>query len=101
MSEHKRKSRKLWFRAKTYGWGWFPITWQGWAVTVLFALLFTLACLAFSGWVGAAAEARVGSRDIAFGVLEFLAAIALLSYTLFRICSRYGEPPRWRWGKNN
>lgn len=100
MSKSKRKPRALWFRAKTYGWGWFPISWQGWAITVLYAVLFTLAFLVFFGWVGAATEARVGFRDIAFGVLEFLAVIVLLSYSLFRICSRYGEKPRWRWGRD-
>lgn len=99
MSEHKRKARKLWFRAKSYGWGWFPITWQGWLVTVIYALLFTLSVLVFLGWVGAAAESGIRSRDIAFGVLEFLAVIAVLSYTLFRVCSKYGEPARWRWRK--
>ncbi len=99
MSEHKRKVRKLWFRAKEYGWGWYPISWQGWAVTVVYAILFTFTCLVFSGWVGAAEEAGVSFRDIAFGVLEFLAVIALLSYTLFRICMKWGEKPGWRWGK--
>lgn len=101
MSEHKRKVRKLWFRAKEYGWGWFPISWQGWAVTVLFSLLFTISFLVFFGWIGTAAEAKVGFRDIAFGVLEFLAVIALLSYSLFRICTKWGEEPKWRWGKRS
>ena len=99
MSEHKRKTQKLWFRAKSYGWGWFPLTWQGWLITVLYALLFTLTLLVFFGWAGAAAESEAQTRDIVFGVLEFLAVIAILSYSLFRICSKYGEPARWRWGK--
>lgn len=99
MSEHKKKVRKLWFRAKEYGWGWFPISWQGWLVTILFAFLFALSFLVFFGWIGTAAEARVETRDIVFGVLEFLAAIGLLSYILFRICTKYGEKPGWRWGK--
>ena len=25
-----------WFRKKTFGYGWTPCTWQGWAVMVLF-----------------------------------------------------------------
>lgn len=99
MSEHKRKVRKLWFRAKEYGWGWFPISWQGWAITVLYALLFTLSFLLFSSWIGAAAEADVETRDIVFGVVEFVTVITLLSYTLYRICLKWGEKPGWRWGK--
>ena len=99
MSEHKRKGRKLWFKAKEYGWGWFPITWQGWAVTIAYALLFTLSFLVFFGWIGAASESRVDTRDFVFGVLEFLIVLGILTYSLFRICMRYGEAPSWRWGK--
>lgn len=99
MSEHKNKRPTRWFRAKEYGWGWFPVTWQGWLVTVAFALLFTLTFLVFFGWIGSATEAGVEARDLAFGVLEFLLAIGLLSYILYRICVRFGEKPGWRWGK--
>ncbi|HRH55759.1 MAG TPA: hypothetical protein PK609_02750 [Candidatus Paceibacterota bacterium] len=97
MSEHKRKVRKLWFRAKEYGWGWYPVSWQGWLITVLYALLFTITFLLFFGWIGAAREAE--TRDLIFGILEFLAVITLLSYSLYRICSKFGEKPEWRWGK--
>ncbi len=99
MSKRTRKARKLWFRAKEFGWGWYPVSWQGWLVTVLYALLFTLTLLIFVGWAGTAAEAGVDTRDIVFGILEFLFVLFLLSYSLYRICMRYGEPPRWRWGK--
>lgn len=99
MSERKRKARKLWFRAKDFGWGWFPISWEGWAVTLLYAVLFTLSLLVFFGWVGAATESRVGMRELAFGIIEFLAVLGILSYSLYRICLRRGEAPEWRWGK--
>lgn len=33
-----RHGRRLWFRAKSYGWGWYPATWEGYLVTVLFVL---------------------------------------------------------------
>ena len=23
---------KKWFAAKRYGWGWYPVTWQGWGI---------------------------------------------------------------------
>ena len=101
MSKNKRKPRTLWFRAKDYGWGWFPITWQGWLVTALYAALFTLSCLLFFGWVGAAAESRAGAREIVFGVIEFLLVLGILSYSLYRICMKWGEKPEWRWGREN
>ena len=28
--------RRPWFKAKRYGWGWAPATWQGWLVLLLF-----------------------------------------------------------------
>jgi hypothetical protein len=32
---------KYWFPAKRYGWGWGPpVTWQGWAVLVVWLLAF-------------------------------------------------------------
>lgn len=34
----------MWFRAKRYGWGWRPVTWQGWAVVAVWVA-------AFSGWL--------------------------------------------------
>ena len=37
----RMENKKLWFRAKRYGWGWYPCSWQGWAVLAMyvFALL--------------------------------------------------------------
>ena len=29
-------SKKYWFKAKQYGWGWSPSSWQGWAVICLY-----------------------------------------------------------------
>lgn len=100
MSRRTKRAKKLWFRAKTYGWGWFPITWQGWLVTFVYTLLFTLSCLVFVAWLGSAQQADATTRDLTLGTAEFLAVIAILTYTLYRICRRYGEKPRWRWGKD-
>ena len=100
MGQHKNNHKKLWFRAKTYGWGWVPVTWQGWAVTAGYTLIFTLLLLGFFAWIGPAKESGADAREITLGSLEFLAAILLLSYTLYRVCRRFGEKPRWRWGKD-
>ena len=74
---------ELWFRAKRYGWGWTPATWQGWAVTVLFVVGFT-AWLAW--WVE-------GDRD-ALGLLPLVA----LTLGLLLVSWKKGERPRWQWG---
>ncbi len=37
-------SRPNWFKRKRYDWGWLPVTWHGWAVTMMYAVgVFTLA----------------------------------------------------------
>lgn len=95
----KRRQSKLWFKAKRYGWGWTPVTWQGWLITLVFALLYTLLSIAFIGWLGAATEAfAVDYRGLSLSTLEFLAAFTLLTHALIRICTRFGEKPGWRWG---
>jgi len=39
---------KLWFRAKTVGWGWgLPLAWQGWVAYALYAVLLTAGVIRF------------------------------------------------------
>ncbi|MSO92108.1 MAG: hypothetical protein EXQ86_01745 [Rhodospirillales bacterium] len=73
----------LWFKAKRYGWGWTPATWQGWAVTIFFVVAFT-AWLTW--WVN-------GEHD-PLGMLPLLA----LTAGLILVCWKKGERPRWQWG---
>jgi hypothetical protein len=80
----------LWFRAKRYGWGWTPVTWQGWAITIVYAL-------AVAGW--SAYEVVTGRRQPFSAVWPDLIGILLLTALLVAICWIKGERPRWRWGK--
>ena len=99
MSEHKGKVKKLWFKAKEYGWGWYPVSWQGWALTAVFAALYAISFVLFFGWAGSATEAHANTQTSVLGILEFLIWIAFLTYLLIRICTKYGEKPGWRWGR--
>lgn len=79
--------KKLWFRAKTYGWGWTPSTWQGWVVILAYLVL------VYGGlWVGV----RYLPEDKQ--VVLFFPYIALLTALVFWISFTKGEKPRWRWG---
>ena len=80
--------KKLWFKAKMYGWGWYPCSWEGWAVTFGYIVLVLL--------FGLTLDEQSPPKEIAF---TFLLPIALLTAALIRICYRKGERPRWRWGK--
>ncbi len=77
--------KKIWFPAKTYGFGWgTPTCWQGWAVL---AVYLGLIC------AGTVFLGKVGSPDL------FIAYIALLSGALVFVCWLKGEKPGWRWKK--
>lgn len=78
----------LWFRRKTYGWGWTPITWQGWTVTFVFIAIPLLVKLI------------VKTLDYPKFVQNFalLATLPLVIVGLTVVCLRYGEKPRWQWG---
>ena len=78
-------TKKYWFPAKRYGWGWgFPRTWQGALVLAAFCVLVVAG--------GLTLPARYG--EAAFAVY-----CGILSLILVVICWIKGEPPKWRWGK--
>ena len=82
------KETKLWFKAKRYGWGWYPISWQGWSVTFIYILLLLLFGLTIDE----------NSTPIETSS-TFLLPITLLTISLIRICYKKGEKPEWRWGE--
>ncbi|MDE3023672.1 MAG: hypothetical protein KGI54_17800 [Pseudomonadota bacterium] len=76
---------EYWFPAKRYGWGWgIPVTWQGWAVIVVYVLFVLLAVITVPPIIYP---------------LWFLIVLVLLNAMLFIICWLKGEPLRWRGGR--
>jgi hypothetical protein len=81
------RNDKIWFPAKTYGFGWgFPVCWQGWVVFGAYLLLI------FGGAFFLLTE------DLAVFYILYVVA---LSAALIFACWLKGEPPRWSWGKRN
>lgn len=81
----KRDERRIWFHAKTYGYGWgLPASWQGWVVYIGYGLLL------WAGW------ARFGHERF-----WFFAYALLLTALLLGICLLKGEKARWRWGRRD
>ncbi len=74
--------KKIWFRRKLYGWGWYPSSWEGWVVLLIWVALF-----AFS-------MSRVDHEGIKNIWLVFL-----FTGILILVCYKKGEKPRWQWGK--
>jgi uncharacterized membrane protein YhaH (DUF805 family) len=75
------------FKAKTYGWGWTPATWQGWMVI----LIYTAA-------IGGSAFVFLRPSPNSHRWIWYFSAIAVETGLLIVICYNTGEKPRWRWG---
>ncbi len=82
---------KLWFRARNFGWGWTPITWEGWLVLAISLVLIFAGTEEFAYWAKAGGDRRLGLPLL-------LLWIALVAGGLIFLCYAKGERPRWRWG---
>lgn len=82
-----KEENKLWFKRKTYGWGWVPVTWQGYVITLSYIGLVLVLALTIDN--------ESSRREIFFA---FILPALLLTITLFRILFKKGEKPRWQWG---
>lgn len=80
--------KKIWFRAKKYGYGWYPVTWQGWVITLLYLNLITIVTVGINN-----REGTVLSTLISFGFFFIPATFIFLA-----ICYHKGEVAKWRWG---
>jgi hypothetical protein len=77
-----------WFKAKAYGWGWTPATWQGWLILVVFVALIALNFFRLDA----------GSHSASDTLRPFIIQTFLLAILLIGICYATGEKPRWQWG---
>lgn len=78
-------TKKLWFRAKRYGWGWTPSSWEGWLVVIASILLI----------IFYSTQLDKSSQQIPY---LFFIRIAIIIGVLLFICYKKGEKPGWRWG---
>ncbi len=84
------KDKKLWFKAKNFGWGWRPVSWQGWLVTLIYVTYLVVT-------VNYAEKIVVGVMDAIFLIILPLVVVSICFIT---ICFLRGEKPEWRWGGN-
>lgn len=87
----KDNPQQYWFKAKLYGWGWTPATWQGWLVISVYAALIVIMSLLRE-------DSIPGNPDSGSNFLVFALPIILLTALLIFICYKKGEKPRWQWG---
>jgi len=89
----KLKSNKYWFRSKYYGWGFFPISWEGWLATLVVILL--IMASAYSNGFFTDPEHVSGEN-----VVRYLFDVAIISVVLTLVFKpKTRGKLRWRWGK--
>ena len=82
MSEEKTN----WFRRRSYGYGWRPITWQGWLVTLL-----TIVSILCSG----AFVKQFPTNLVAiYSIIQIFISVIVLIF----VCVASGPTPTWQWG---
>ncbi|MDB5259488.1 MAG: hypothetical protein JWO73_696 [Candidatus Taylorbacteria bacterium] len=72
---------KIWFKAKRYGWGWRPVTWQGWLILLAYLALV----------VGAFLLTDSESHSDSDTLISFALPFILLTFCLIAICHKTGE----------
>jgi hypothetical protein len=82
------RKNKLWFRRKTYGWGWTPITWEGWLISLLVIVI----------PIGIRLTAKALQYDKSTQYFYTWASVPVLVMALILVCFRWGEKPKWQWG---
>ena len=80
--------KKVWFKAKRYGWGWYPSTWEGWAITAIAIAAISINSVLIDRHSHSVSDTLIGSFVFTILVIGLLMAICFLT----------GEKPRWRWG---
>lgn len=79
---------KLWFRRKRYGWGWQPVSWEGWtAVTIVLVIILILAANVMTFF------------ETTNGMLLYYSIIVVLIGILIGLGFWKGEKPKWQWGR--
>ena len=79
--------KKLWFKNKTYGWGWTPASWEGWAV--LGAYLVAVV------WVFRDIDTQ--SHSGSDTLIGFFVPLIAMTTALIAIAWKTGAKPEWRW----
>lgn len=84
------RKKGYWFAAKRFGWGWVPITWQGWLGTLIYLFLVI-------GDVVAGIAFEKISHSISDTLIFATPSFILHTILFFLLTYGKGEAPRWRW----
>lgn len=81
-----------WFKRRRYGHGWTPVTWQGWAITIVFlAVILGSTALLMS----------TPQHQISTNLWVYFAIIVVDIAGLIYVARLKGPTPKSRWGKSD
>ncbi len=81
------EQNKLWFKAKRFGWGWYPCSWEGWTVILLYTIVITIHSINIEKFA-------TSGTDV---VINFIIPLMINTIFLIIISCVKGEKPGWRW----
>jgi hypothetical protein len=80
------EKQAYWFKRRRYGYGWTPVTKEGWgAVAAYFLVIFGAAFII---------------QDTKLGIALYLALVVAGAIGLMTLSYKKGPKPKWRWGKS-
>ncbi|MBP7831445.1 MAG: hypothetical protein KA028_00290 [Candidatus Pacebacteria bacterium] len=91
-NQETQSKRPIWFKAKTYGYGWYPATWQGWFILAIYLVI----VIGSATLLGAFRETVEPTGLTIYIIFDLLLTVALIV-----ICAKFGEKAKWRWGKKD
>lgn len=71
--------KKLWFKAKNYGWGWYPCSLEGWLCILVWVVLFSFGIVRIK---------QEGPENFIF--------VLVITGVLILVCWKKGERPSWK-----
>jgi hypothetical protein len=79
-------------KRRRYGWGWIPVTWQGWVVILAQISIVFIAAFQLP---------PKPAMPTAAQLFNFLVTLVLAIGTLILVSWFTSPSPRWRWGKKD
>jgi hypothetical protein len=86
--------QQYWFKAKKFGWGWRPATWQAWCLVAFYVAIVISSAVVLLG--GAKSDANKFVGIVAFALIFLSATCLLIGVSLLK-----GEAPKVGKGDKN
>ena len=94
MLDRMRDVPHYWFKRRRYGYGWIPVTWQGWLALAIYLVVVVGGAFVF---LDAPQNTPEGTLPRTLG--SYLAFVAVAAVAFLAIVRSKAPKARWRWGR--